>query len=186
MVKRKLEPLAFLVAIAGIAPACPADPEPAGDTGSVQTQGTGEDTGPADAGTATEGSVGDTAGATSTTSGATSMGAGTNVAEGGVGGGGACSNDADLSIIELGEVLPAAQQCGTDCVGMDPQCAIDCVIEATGLTMTCAGCYATLIDCAIVNCPGPCAQPRSDECAVCQEEFGCPSGFMDCSGLESP
>lgn len=106
---------------------------------------------------------------------------------------GACTNAADLAIIQAANPDPAdvAGQCGLACLGDgDPRaCSADCVangkgnITGTGLTADCSGCYADTIKCAIDNCVAVCLNPDSQECASCRENAGCNDAFYTCSGL---
>lgn len=101
---------------------------------------------------------------------------------------GACTNEADLPIIAADRdgITAKATDCGLACLSdADPvACATPCVVEKTGLTNDCAGCYAGMINCTIANCIAQCAlDPASETCKQCQTEAGCYSGFYACSGL---
>lgn len=103
---------------------------------------------------------------------------------------GKCQNEADCPIIEKGTAREIAQQCGTSCLSdADPTvCSQTCVVEQTGLTTDCAGCYLAIVDCTFQNCLALCsADPDSLDCFNCQVDEGCRETFNTCSGLpESP
>jgi hypothetical protein len=86
----------------------------------------------------------------------------------------------------------AATDCAMGCIA-EPDlegivaCANPCVIDATGLTAGCAGCYTGIIGCTFVNCLALCAaDPSSEACTTCQTENGCYDVFYECTGLEPP
>jgi hypothetical protein len=101
---------------------------------------------------------------------------------------GACQNAADLAIIapDREAISAAAKTCGMGCLGdADPvACSTPCVVEKTGITSACAGCYAAMINCTIKNCVAECvADPNAQVCLDCQETKGCFKGFYECSGF---
>ncbi len=101
----------------------------------------------------------------------------------GGGGDGACQNEADQAIISEVDVTAEASSCGLGCLGQGPECGANCVVEKTGLTADCAGCYGESINCAIENCVAACAaDPAAEACVECREENGCTPGFYECSG----
>ncbi len=98
----------------------------------------------------------------------------------------ACMNAADLGIIGGDEVdaTGEAQDCGLSCLGdEDPgACSETCVVDATGLSGDCAGCYAGVVVCSIQNCLAPCAaDPSSEACTSCQAE-NCLDDYYACTG----
>ena len=103
-------------------------------------------------------------------------------------GDGACTNDADLAIIsdETVDVTAIATTAGTECLfaGDPGTCASEKVIDETGLTGDCAGCYVEQILCAISECLAQCAPPNeaSDACGECRAE-NCTPLFEPCSGI---
>jgi len=101
---------------------------------------------------------------------------------------GACQNAADLAIIapDRDAISAAAKTCGMGCLGdADPvACSTPCVVDKTGISSACAGCYAAMINCTIKNCVAECvADPSAPVCLECQETKGCFKGFYDCSGF---
>lgn len=104
---------------------------------------------------------------------------------------GACTNEADLAIIQANDPSGTAGQCGLACLGdADPRaCSADCItngkgnITGTGLSDGCSGCYADTIKCAIDNCIPQCLDTASQACADCRENAGCNAAFYACSGL---
>lgn len=103
----------------------------------------------------------------------------------------ACTNEADLAIIEGGTVVPTdvAGGCGLNNLGAGDAraCALHCVAQGTELSLECSSCYAATVACAIINCVGQCAaDPGSAECQTCRDENGCTAEFYACSGLPEP
>jgi len=108
---------------------------------------------------------------------------------------GACLNEADGAILgpDEGEAAKAAAtDCAMGCIA-EPDlegivaCANPCVIDATGLTEDCAGCYTSIIGCTFVNCLALCAaDASSEECTTCMADNGCYDVFYECTGLEAP
>ena len=98
---------------------------------------------------------------------------------------GACDNEADLALLEGGEIDPEAeaQACAMNCIGEPPGCATTCIVDETGLSEACAGCFGAMINCAMENCIGQCMEnPESEECMQCVED-SCMADFADCSGV---
>ncbi|HEX6275972.1 MAG TPA: hypothetical protein VFZ53_23190, partial [Polyangiaceae bacterium] len=87
------------------------------------------------------------------------------------GGGGACQNEQDCPVVRAGTAREATQTCGLGCQ-QDPDpatCTVTCVAMDTGLTASCATCYALLADCARQNCLSECStDPDSSACIECQ------------------
>jgi hypothetical protein len=103
----------------------------------------------------------------------------------------ACTNEADLAIIEGGTVDPTgvAGGCGLNNLGAGDAraCALHCVEQGTELSLECSSCYAATVACAIINCVGQCAaDPGSAECQACRDDSGCTAEFYACSGLPEP
>ena len=108
---------------------------------------------------------------------------------------GACLNDADMAILgpDGGDaVKAAATDCAMACIA-EPTvdeivaCANPCVVENTGLTEDCSGCYTAIIACTIINCLGECvADSEAPECLGCMDASGCYADFFECTGLEPP
>ena len=106
---------------------------------------------------------------------------------GDTGEGGACTNEADLALINSDDVdvTGAAQTCGLGCLGDDDPgaCSAACVSEETGISEACAGCYGDTVLCSAENCLADCAMdPAGDACGECQAEF-CLDDFYACTGL---
>jgi len=99
-----------------------------------------------------------------------------------------CTNAADKAIIDPDRegVSDKAKECGLACLGQpDPvACSMPCVIENTGISEGCAGCYAEMIYCSIVHCVLQCASnPDAEPCIQCQDKNNCYDDFYYCSGL---
>ena len=86
-----------------------------------------------------------------------------------------------------GNVLDTATDCGLDCYGQaDPEaCSQSCVANGTGLSWSCSGCVAGVVQCTIDHCLGDCLSPESTACSSCQEQW-CIPPFLNCSGLALP
>ncbi len=182
---------------------CSADTGGSGSDGSAATDGGGTDgagdgTGTAD-GTTDGGATEDgTTDGGATEDGTTDEGA-TDTTDGGATEDGTtdgetptgqCTNEADLAIIQGDEVDPTAEAttCGLAAIGKPPGTATPCIVEATGLSEGCAGCYGGTVDCTIANCIGACAaDPSAEQCGVCMEEKGCIAAFDECAGdIDAP
>lgn len=142
-------------------------------------------------GSSNGGTTADTTGGNATGDAAGGGGSDAQAATGG--GSGECTNDGDLAIITGGQVdaTGEATTCGLGCLSQpsdqQEQCSLDCVINATGLSSACAGCYASSIKCTIDECVAQCAaNPESDGCLQCREDKGCTPTFYTCSGLTPP
>ena len=97
---------------------------------------------------------------------------------------GACTNAADQAVMDAVDVTGLAQACGLNCLGQTQDCAINCVVDDTGLSEACAQCYSEIITCSVVNCLNECvSDPASEVCADCQAVF-CTEDFYACTGLE--
>jgi hypothetical protein len=100
--------------------------------------------------------------------------------------GGSCQNETDCVVVENGEARLSARTCGLGCQqDMDPAtCAVTCIVDDIEISQACATCYAALVGCAAMLCPGECGtNPASDECTQCQIDEGCRASFDSCSGL---
>jgi hypothetical protein len=101
-------------------------------------------------------------------------------------GDGVCENENDCPIVSSGEARTAAQDCGIGCVAdADPdQCASDCVVAESGLSVECAACYVGIVTCSRENCLTQCLGDAAGmECMQCQVDAGCRAAFDECSGL---
>ena len=101
---------------------------------------------------------------------------------------GACMNADDGALIQADQegISDAAKNCGLECMADEDAgaCATACVVDSTGLSEGCSGCYVGMILCSITNCLVECAaDPGSDACATCQVENDCYTDFYACSGL---
>ena len=97
---------------------------------------------------------------------------------------GACTNAADQAVMDAVDVTGLAQACGLNCLGQTQDCAINCVVDDTGLSEACAQCYSEIITCSVINCLNECvSDPASEVCTECQGEF-CTEDFYACTGLE--
>ncbi len=120
--------------------------------------------------------------------------------------GGACTNAADLAIIQNASYDPVAKAtaCGLDNVNLALGGDIDGFTTAAETCMKddsykddakfafvlsddCGGCYVGSVRCTAVNCLASCAvDAASDACVTCRADNGCVSGFYTCSGLPAP
>jgi hypothetical protein len=98
---------------------------------------------------------------------------------------GACTNDADMTVvIQNGETLyEQAMFCGLTCEG-EQECAAGCLVEGTGLSWECGGCFADLGSCASKFCMNQCIEGfQNAACAECADQNGCTAPFGECTGF---
>ncbi len=118
----------------------------------------------------------------------------------------ACTNEADLAIIQNVSYDPVAKAtaCGLDNVSLALGGDIDGFTAAAETCMkddaykgdakfafvlsdACGGCYVGSVRCTAVNCLSSCAvDAASEACVTCRADNGCVSGFYTCSGLPAP
>jgi hypothetical protein len=99
--------------------------------------------------------------------------------------GGECTNETDLATLASVDAAASAGSCGLGCLAdEDPRaCSIACIVDDTGLSNECAGCFGDIVACSIEFCLAPCASdPAGDACAACQVESGCVDAFDACTG----
>jgi hypothetical protein len=97
-----------------------------------------------------------------------------------------CTNTDDMAIIESTDTLGVATDCMFSCIAdADPDaCTHACIVDATGLSDGCTGCYVDGLNCVVDNCLVECAaDPSSIECNDCMMT-SCSADFLLCSGLE--
>jgi hypothetical protein len=97
----------------------------------------------------------------------------------------ACQDAEDLSILATVDVQGIMTACSLGCIG-DPNpsaCVGACIVEDSGLTEDCAGCFVGVFECVSASCLEQCmTDPTGDECIACTTE-SCAPGFEDCSGV---
>ena len=89
---------------------------------------------------------------------------------------GACTNEADDTLLATEElrdaVTASATDCGIGCLGEDDvgACSVACLVDATGLSSECSTCYAGMVNCSKDNCLAKClADPSKIGRASCRE-----------------
>ncbi len=103
-----------------------------------------------------------------------------------------CLNPDDGAIIQPdggAAASEAARECGMGCMVADDiiECATPCVVEETGLSEGCSGCYVGIIVCTIEKCISDCiTDSTSAECVACQMDKGCLPDFYQCTGFDPP
>ncbi|MEO7329482.1 MAG: hypothetical protein ABI193_12940, partial [Minicystis sp.] len=105
---------------------------------------------------------------------------------GGAGGaaGGACTNEADLAIVQSKDVAAIVGKCGQDNLGGEPKTK-DCIKAMTGLSDPCVVCFDDTVQCVVAKCFGECiADANSQPCKDCRKA-NCDPAFEACSGLPS-
>ncbi len=99
---------------------------------------------------------------------------------------GACVNDSDLAIVDAVDAAAVAWSAGSECLfaGDPGACALESIIDETGLSSGCAGCYADEILCVISSCLSQCAPPNegTEQCQQCFEAE-CSPAFEACAGF---
>lgn len=94
----------------------------------------------------------------------------------------ACANTADEAIVGSSNVPMTSDNCALSNIG-DATATTTCVVEMTGLSAGCSGCFADASICALSECLAQCAaDPSSQACADCKAAQ-CEPAFTDCSGL---
>ena len=98
-------------------------------------------------------------------------------------GSGACTNQADFTIISSDPTFQAdVQKCATDNMGASPATK-NCIITQTGLSDACATCFGDTIKCAAQKCMMQCiADPNGQSCKECRAQ-NCDPSFVQCSGI---
>lgn len=96
-----------------------------------------------------------------------------------------CQNSSDQAIYADPQidVDAAVETCATSC-GLSPDiagCTATCVVDATGLSEDCAGCYGGVTGCTMQNCIPACFNAASAECISCRQEH-CTPAFDHCTG----
>lgn len=122
-----------------------------------------------------------------TTSGTTTSGTTTSSTGSGTGGApptGACTNTADLGIVQdpAKDVEGKTASCGQMNIGNEPATKM-CIIMQTGLSDACAQCFAATVSCVVQKCLSACiADPNAQPCTDCRK-MNCDPAFYACSGL---
>ena len=100
---------------------------------------------------------------------------------------GLCLNSGDLAAIDANDVGQIAGDLGLECLqagGDVAACVAEGVIDATGISEGCAGCYGEQISCAAAACLTECVNdPGGEDCGGCVAE-NCGAAFVECSGLQ--
>ena len=103
-------------------------------------------------------------------------------------GDGACTNPADVPILETGTVSGTVEECAMENIDAvlagDKATVIGCVKDQTGLTDGCLVCFSDLFDCTMAQCPFQCLSgTENPDCINCLTTACYPS-FIDCSGVD--
>jgi hypothetical protein len=97
-------------------------------------------------------------------------------------GSGACTNQADFTIIQGATFQATVSDCATKNWGADPATK-KCIVDATKLSDACATCFGATIKCAAQKCMAQCiADQNSQGCKDCRAQ-NCDPAFVTCSGL---
>jgi len=97
----------------------------------------------------------------------------------------ACINETDAAILDAQDIAAAAQQAAMACLSSPDigACTVEGLMDETGLSAGCAGCYGGQVVCVFENCIAQCAvAPDSSECQTCQAD-NCLQAFEECSGI---
>jgi hypothetical protein len=141
-------------------------PSTTGTGGSPSTSGTGGSP-------STTGTGGDST-STSSTSATSSTGTGPMM--------GACTNAADLGIVQTKDVKTITADCGKANIGNDTKTKA-CIKMGTNLSDPCVTCFADTVSCVINKCLNQCiADSNSQMCTDCRAA-NCDPAFEACSGL---
>ena len=100
-------------------------------------------------------------------------------------GDGACTNDADMAILDSLDSEQIATSCAIECIGQPDMetCSANCISNATGLSAECIDCFVGVVMCTVQHCVGFCSvNPESDACVSCRAEH-CVPAFEECTGL---
>jgi hypothetical protein len=138
--------------------------------------------------TGSGGSGGAGGGSTTSTTGSGGAGGSTTstTGSGGAGGAGmgACTNAADLALVQSKDVAGITGKCGTDNLGAEPKTK-DCIKTQTGLSDACVDCFDGTVQCVVAKCFSQCiADANSQPCKDCRKA-NCDPAFESCSGLPS-
>jgi hypothetical protein len=98
---------------------------------------------------------------------------------------GACNNAADLAVISTADVAQLSQDAAFACLqgfSVDLQCVIDTLVEDSGMTLECAGCFGEQAVCVASNCAFQCFSPASQSCEDCRNA-NCTPLFEPCAGI---
>jgi hypothetical protein len=97
---------------------------------------------------------------------------------------GACTNAADLGIVQTKDVKKIAEDCGKTNLAMEPATK-NCIKMGTGFSDGCVTCFDDIVQCVAMKCFQQCfADPGSAGCLACREKE-CNPAFETCSGLPS-
>jgi hypothetical protein len=127
--------------------------------------------------------------ATTTTTSTSSTGTGTSSsASGSTGTGmmamGACTNAADLGIVQTKDVKTITADCGKANIGQDAKVKA-CIKMGTNLSDPCVTCFADTVSCVVNKCLMQCiTDTNSQACKDCRAT-NCDPAFVACSGLPS-
>ncbi|MBK8259331.1 MAG: hypothetical protein IPK82_42590 [Polyangiaceae bacterium] len=152
-----------------------------GSGGQGGSGATGGSTGGSNTGGSTGGS--NTGGGTTTTTTTTTTSTTTTTTGTGGAGMGACTNDADLAIVQDPNkpIADAVNDCAQMNFGQEPG-TLNC-IKGLGLSDGCAQCFDDTVQCVVMNCLNQClSDPNSQACTDCRAQF-CDGPFAMCSGL---
>jgi len=97
---------------------------------------------------------------------------------------GACTNDADLAIVQMPSFEEDLVACAIGAVA-DPEDTAMCLVDMHGLSEQCAACYGAVTGCSATHCITPCSEDEdSPECRSCVAD-NCQDGLDSCTGFGS-
>ena len=95
---------------------------------------------------------------------------------------GACTNQADTTILGKIDVQKVVGDCGQTNFGQEPKTEM-CIEMMTGLSHGCSVCFDGIIGCTISKCLGMCIQDSASPACVMCRATNCDPAFTMCSGL---
>jgi len=108
--------------------------------------------------------------------------AGPTTPDAGGGGGGACTNAADMMALARADINAVITSCVQTSFGAEPATS-NCIQMMTGLSDGCTMCFGGSVSCVTMNCLAQClANPMAPACTTCRMT-NCDPEFVACSGL---
>ena len=99
----------------------------------------------------------------------------------------ACNNEDDAAAMLSSDPKAKSSECGLACIS-DPDittCAVNCIVDGTGLTQDCAFCFGDHTGCLASVCLFDCFDPTTPACLACLAT-SCDPGFEACAGVPIP
>ena len=95
-----------------------------------------------------------------------------------------CGDGADMTTFRarISTLQSEIQSCLIRCIIGGPECAAECIVADTGLSLPCAGCWANMGLCTLERCALPCLFPTSAACATCSET-NCFPAAVECTSI---